>query len=106
MTLGLLSIRPFVCPSFYLPRSFLGICPLVFSETQRNVYGAHLGLCFTESDFWGENSLWAKITKNDVLGLFCRIGLLDLVEIGANKVLMLLQLFGRTRLKCFCPIRL
>ena len=70
----------FVCPSFHLPISFLGIGSLVFSETQLNVRG-HIQLCVTELDFWkkipsGKNG--QKWPKNMVFGLFKKIASLVL----------------------------
>ena len=58
------SISPFACPSCNLSRSFLGISQL---ETQHSVMGPS-GVVLYRVKFFGENFLWAKITKNGMLG--------------------------------------
>ena len=72
---------PLACPSCNLSGSFLGNSPL---KTQSSVMGPS-GVVLYGVNFLGKNSLWAKITKNGMLGLFYTIGSLDLVKIGVKK---------------------
>ena len=62
----------FVCPSFHLLISFLGIGPLDFSETYHNVKGPYIVVCeswiFLEKNLSGKNG--QKWLKNMVFGLF------------------------------------
>ena len=53
----------FVCPSFYLPISFLGIGSLVSSETQHNVRGPYIVLC-ERAGFLGKIPHQVKMVKN------------------------------------------
>ena len=55
----------YVCSSFRLPASFLGIRSYVFSQTQLNVRG-HIKLCLTELDFLENIRIgqkWSKIAQ-------------------------------------------
>ena len=76
------SSSAFACPSCNLLESFLGISLL---ETQRSVMGLSGVVLYLANFFFLINSLWAKITKNGVLGLFYTIGSFDLVKIDVKK---------------------
>ena len=56
------SVFPSFHPSFHLSVSLIGICSLVFSESQHGVRG-HIQLCVT-AGFFRKNPHRAKITKN------------------------------------------
>ena len=67
------SISPSVCLSFNLSERFFGFSPLVFSETQHNVRGSSR-VVLDRVRFSGENSLWAKSTKNGCWDFFVELG--------------------------------
>ena len=78
------SNSPLACPSCNLLGGFLGIIPLIFSETQGSIMSSS-GVMPYRVKFFYKNSLWAKVIKNGVVGQFYTIGSLDLAKIGVKK---------------------